>query len=105
MADRVHNVLFISTANSARSILSEAIPNDIGKGRFRAYSTGSQLLGGINPYALNLLRTLGHDAAVLRSKSWDEFAGRDAPHMDLVFTVIPQPMKPARSGPTNRRRR
>jgi arsenate reductase (thioredoxin) len=86
-ADRVHNVLFLCTANPARSILAEAILNELGKSRFRAYSAGSQPLGAINRYALNLLRNMGHDTAVLRSKTLDEFAGPGAPHMDLVFTV------------------
>ncbi|WP_201841147.1 arsenate reductase ArsC [Microvirga zambiensis] len=87
MADRVHNVLFLCTANAARSVLAEALLNDLGRGRFRAYSAGSRPLGSINPYALNLLRNFGHDTSALRPKSWDEFATPVAPQMDLVFTV------------------
>jgi protein-tyrosine-phosphatase len=86
-SDRVFNVLFLCTHNSARSVLAESILNRSGNGKFRAFSAGSQPRGKINPYAIDLLRNLGYDVSGLRSKSWDEFAAAGAPQMDFVFTV------------------
>jgi arsenate reductase (thioredoxin) len=81
------NVLFLCTGNSARSILAECILNREGQGKFKAYSAGSMPAGKVNPFALNLLRKLNYDVSGLRSKSWEEFEGPDAPALDFVFTV------------------
>src|SRR5436309_7689593 len=87
MTERPYNVLFLCTANSARSIIAEAILNKVGAGKFRAFSAGSHPRGQINPHALQLLRSLGYDTSGLRSKSWSEFADPGAPSLDFVFTV------------------
>lgn len=87
MPDRVFNVLFLCTGNSARSILAEAIMNREGRGRFRGFSAGSQPKGEVHPFAIELLQRMNHDTAFARSKSWDEFAAPGAPAMDFVFTV------------------
>jgi arsenate reductase len=85
--DRVFNVLFLCTGNTARSILAESILRKEGRGRFRSFSAGSQPKGEINPYALRVLERAEYPTEGLRSKSWLEFAGPDAPVMDFVFTV------------------
>lgn len=82
-----HNVLFLCTGNSARSILAEAILNREGAGQFRAFSAGSYPKGQVHPAAIGLLQELGYDTAGFRSKSWDEFAGSDASQLDFIFTV------------------
>ena len=87
MSDRIYNVLFLCTGNTARSILAESILRKDGRGHFLAFSAGSQPKGTVNPFAIKVLQSLDYPTDDLRSKSWQEFAGPDAPAMDFVFTV------------------
>jgi arsenate reductase len=90
MGDKIYNVLFLCTGNSARSILAEVLMEHWGQGRFKAFSAGSFPKGTMHPLAIELLQKLRLPAADLRSKSWDEFARPGAPVMDFVFTVCDQ---------------
>jgi arsenate reductase len=84
------NVLFLCTGNSARSIFAESILNQLGSGRFRAYSAGSHPRGEVHPLTRQVLEKAHYPSAGLRSKSWDEFGRMDAPHMHFVITVCDQ---------------
>jgi arsenate reductase (thioredoxin) len=87
VSDRIYNVLFLCTGNSARSILAESILRKDGGGRFHSFSAGSTPKGAVHPLALSTLRSLDYPSDNMRSKSWLEFAAQDAPVMDFVFTV------------------
>jgi len=86
---RVFNVLFLCTHNSARSIMGEALLNNlaVSRGRFKAYSAGSHPSGQPNPFALECIQNAGLPLEGLRSKDWDEFSKPDAPKLDFVFTM------------------
>jgi protein-tyrosine-phosphatase len=87
MSDRIYRVLFLCTGNSARSIVAECALNRCGRGRFEAFSAGSHPKGKIHPMSLQMLQRFNYRTNGLRSKSWDEFAGPDAPPLHFVFTV------------------
>jgi arsenate reductase len=88
--DRTYRVLFLCTGNSARSVMAECALGRWGRGRFEAFSAGSHPKGEIHPMTLQLLRRFNYRTDGLRSKSWDEFAGPDAPPLHFVFTVCDQ---------------
>jgi arsenate reductase len=90
MANREYNVLFLCTGNSARSVMAECAINRWGRGKFRGLSAGSQPRGVVHPLTLELLNELNYETKDLRSKSWDEFATPESPHLDFVFTVCDQ---------------
>lgn len=82
-----YNLLFVCTGNAGRSIIAEALANQLSKGRLRAYSAGSQPKGEVNADAIAVLQSAGFSTDGLRSKSWEEFSAADAPKMDLIITV------------------
>ncbi|CAA7618302.1 arsenate reductase ArsC [Magnetospirillum sp. UT-4] len=87
MTDKIYNVLFLCTGNSARSVMAEAILNGDLSGRFKAFSAGSKPKGELDPTVLALLKKANYPTQSLRSKSWEEFAAPGAPELDFVFTV------------------
>lgn len=90
MAERVYNVLFLCTGNSARSIIAEAMLNAKAAPHMRAFSAGGTPRGFIDPHALAVLNSLNIPTDALRSKSWDEFSQPDAPVMDLIINLCDQ---------------
>jgi protein-tyrosine-phosphatase len=90
MANREYNVLFLCTGNSARSVMAECAIDRWGKGKFRGFSAGSHPKGSLHPLTVELLNEVNYETKDQRSKSWDEFATLDGPHLDFVFSVCDQ---------------
>ena len=80
-------VLVLCTGNSCRSVMAEALINDLARGQYRAWSAGSHPAGYIHPRSIETLKRHGIDPGQPRSKSWDEFAEQS---LDLVITVCDQ---------------
>jgi arsenate reductase len=87
MESQAYNVLFLCTGNSARSQMAEALLESLGRGRFRAYSAGSAPAAELQPLAGALIAELRGSTQGMQPKSWEAFAGPDAPVMDIVITV------------------
>ena len=87
MTEKVYNVLFLCTENSARSIMAEALVSTMSHGRFQGFSAGSHPGGTVNPFAVELIEATGYPLDKLRSKSWDEYSAAEAPQMDFIITV------------------
>jgi arsenate reductase len=85
--NKIYNVLFLCTGNSARSILAESLLNHWDQGKFRAFSAGSFPKGQVHPLAFDLLKRMNLQVEGFRSKSWDEFAAPGAPPIYFIFTV------------------
>jgi arsenate reductase (thioredoxin) len=92
MRDRVLQVLFLCTGNSARSIMAEVMLNHLGGGRVQAYSAGSHPKGAVHPLAIATMQRMGLSVDGLRSKSWEEFARLGAPALDVLITVCDDAM-------------
>lgn len=87
MSTKVYNVLFLCSENAARSILAEGLLNVIGKGRFKAFSAGTQPAGAVSPFALELLEKISYDTSTLASKPYHTYLGAEAPQFDFIITV------------------
>lgn len=87
MSDKIYNVLFLCTGNSARSIMAEALATTLSNGQLKGFSAGSHPNGVVNPFAIEQVKKTGYPIDNLRSKSWEEFAQAAAPTMDFIITV------------------
>lgn len=81
------NILVVCTGNSCRSVMAEALINDLGRSRYRAWSAGSHPTGYVHPKSIETLTRHGVDPGQPRSKSWHELIAQP---FDLVITVCDQ---------------
>lgn len=103
MTDRIYNVLFLCTGNSARSILAESILNKDGERRFLAFSAGSQPKGTVNPFALKVLKSFDYPIEGFRSKSWRSSPAQTRQSwISFSPSATTPPTRPVRSGPDSR---